>query len=519
MSTTLEIKELDIDIIPPITSRMNDPEYGGSKIVIVGKPGTGKCLAEGTLVMMYDGTLKKVENIRAGELLMGDDSTPRTVLSTCSGIDNMYKVIQSNGNSYTVNEPHILSLKNKENKTIDISVNNLLSISKNIKYKGYKTALNFNTQYINFDPYIYGLNITHTNDTDFNKVKINSLEIRQQFLSGVIDNLAFYEPTYNHYHISHNNKKLFYDIVFIARSIGLVVDTIFDKNTRLYNCYIYGDIKNIPSKKYTPKHNTNPDYTNLTYKIKIQYVGKGQYYGFQLDGNHRFLLADFTVTHNTTLIKSILYSKKHIFPVAMVMNGSEDSNFAYAGQNNDGFIPSTFVYNEYNEEKLKDFIKRQKIAKKHLENPWAVLLIDDCTDDTKVLHKPLQQALFKRGRHFKMLYLLSLQYAMDVKPVIRCNVDGIFILREPILKNRKSLWENYASIVPDFSIFCQLMDKLTDDYCCLYIQNVAGTNNFLDCIYWYKAKPLPENWQFGSDVYIDHHNQRYNTDYVDPIIA
>ena len=47
--------------------------------------------------------------------------------------------------------------------------------------------------------------------------------------------------------------------------------------------------------------------------------------------------------------------------------------------------------------------------------------------------------MFKRGRHWKMWYILSLQYSMDVKPVIRTNVDGVFILRELILKNRKSL--------------------------------------------------------------------------------
>ena len=36
------IKELDPDIIAPSTKRMNVPEQGGSKIVIIGKPGTGK---------------------------------------------------------------------------------------------------------------------------------------------------------------------------------------------------------------------------------------------------------------------------------------------------------------------------------------------------------------------------------------------------------------------------------------------------------------------------------------------
>ena len=42
-TTTIEIQELNPDMIPPITSRFQDPTYnGGCKLVVVGKPGTGK---------------------------------------------------------------------------------------------------------------------------------------------------------------------------------------------------------------------------------------------------------------------------------------------------------------------------------------------------------------------------------------------------------------------------------------------------------------------------------------------
>ena len=40
---TVKIKELDPEIIPPLTARIHEKGYmGGSKIVVIGKPGTGK---------------------------------------------------------------------------------------------------------------------------------------------------------------------------------------------------------------------------------------------------------------------------------------------------------------------------------------------------------------------------------------------------------------------------------------------------------------------------------------------
>jgi hypothetical protein len=60
---------------------------------------------------MYDGTIKMVQDITEGELLMGDDSSPRKVLSLATGKDEMYDIIPAKGEKYTVNSVHILCLK------------------------------------------------------------------------------------------------------------------------------------------------------------------------------------------------------------------------------------------------------------------------------------------------------------------------------------------------------------------------------------------------------------------------
>src|SRR3990167_6721467 len=66
----------------------------------------GKCLAPETPVLMFDGNIKLAKDIELGDLLMGADSTPRTVLALYNGKDNMYKVSQYRGDDYIVNSRH-----------------------------------------------------------------------------------------------------------------------------------------------------------------------------------------------------------------------------------------------------------------------------------------------------------------------------------------------------------------------------------------------------------------------------
>jgi hypothetical protein len=249
--------------------------------------------------------------------------------------------------------------------------------------------------------------------------------------------------------------------------------------------------------------------------IKIKELDLNLIYPFEntnrskTQGGHKIVIIGKPGTGKTTLITSILYSKKHVIPTGMAVSGSEDSNGFYKK-----LFPSIFVCNEYNEDEIRNFVKRQKIATRYLENPWAVLLLDDCTDDPKIFNTPLQHGLFKRGRHFAMLYILSLQYALDVKPVIRTNIDGTFILREPTLKIRKCIWENYASIIPDFALFCEILDSMPE-FTALYIHNVSRSNNWMDSVFYYKADLPPSNFKFGCKEYWDHHATRFNQEYVD----
>ncbi len=138
----------------------------GDLVIIAARPAMGKCLGKGTKVLMYDGTLKNVEDVEVGDQLMGDDSTPRNVLSLARGREKMYWVRQNKGIDYRVNESHILSLKRSRNEgkhkhgdILNISVKEYNQKSKKFhsNYKGYKVAVEFKKQKLPIEPYFLGV--------------------------------------------------------------------------------------------------------------------------------------------------------------------------------------------------------------------------------------------------------------------------------------------------------------------------------------------------------------------------
>jgi len=138
----------------------------GDLVIIAARPAMGKCLGLGTKVVMYDGTLKNVEDIVVGDQLMGDDSTPRNVLSLARGREKMFWVRQNKGIDYRVNESHILSLKRSRNEgkhthgdilNIEVKDYNKKSKKFHSNYKGYKVGIDFKKQKLEIDPYFLGL--------------------------------------------------------------------------------------------------------------------------------------------------------------------------------------------------------------------------------------------------------------------------------------------------------------------------------------------------------------------------
>ena len=150
---------------------MERPWHRGDLTGILAGTGIGKCLAKDTSVLMFDGSTKPVQDIKVGELLMGPDSKPRKVLSLARGQQEMFRVIGTDGTSYTVNKSHILSLKYsntesgygyKKGDICNISIEDYLKKSNKFKacFKGYRTGVDFPNKETRFDPYLMGLRLS-----------------------------------------------------------------------------------------------------------------------------------------------------------------------------------------------------------------------------------------------------------------------------------------------------------------------------------------------------------------------
>ena len=73
--------------------------------------GGRRCFGIDTPILMYDGTVKPVQDVVVGDLLMGPDSQPRKVMILSRGQDILYKIIPLKGSPWVCNAKHVLSLK------------------------------------------------------------------------------------------------------------------------------------------------------------------------------------------------------------------------------------------------------------------------------------------------------------------------------------------------------------------------------------------------------------------------
>ena len=234
-------------------------------------------------------------------------------------------------------------------------------------------------------------------------------------------------------------------------------------------------------------------------------------------------------TGKSTLVKDLLFHHQNI-PMGTVISGTEESNSFYGK-----IIPPIFIHGQYNAAILANFVKRQQLITSKIQrqenarvagqpivksnlDPRSFMILDDCLYDDSWIRDINIRYLFLNGRHQKVFFLITMQYPLGIPPVLRTNVDYVFILREPYISNRKRIFDNFGSSFPNFEFFCQIMDQCTENFECLVINNNTRSNKIEDAIFWYKAAiqgdfriGAPEFWKHNATFYRDREEEDVNS--------
>jgi replicative DNA helicase len=307
-------------------------------------------LIKDTEILMYNGELKKIQDIQIGDLVMSEDNSPLKVKNIMTDVNELYNVSHyHNDENYIVNKDFILSLKYKFKKNI-IEYNNCFAIkwfdNKSIIEKSVKFAYNNNNKkkinksaisyfenikedrqvnikvcdYLNLSPKmqtkLYGIKslilfakkeipynsyiignieginlygmLENTNISD--KYKYNSINVRFNYLAGVIDGYGYNKDDKYILEIPELNSYI-KDLIFMIKSISL--NCIYKDNILI----IYGSrITKIPTKKFKIKCNLNK-YNN---KLQVDNYGIDTYYTLEFAKKSKYILGNCIVVNGYT---------------------------------------------------------------------------------------------------------------------------------------------------------------------------------------------------------------------------
>lgn len=91
------------------------------------------CFAKNTQIPLWNGQFKMSQDVKVGDVLIGDDGVPRNVLAITSGEDELYEINQEVGDNYVVNSKHTLVLKTQRYQTYEFTVQDYIKRSQSFK--------------------------------------------------------------------------------------------------------------------------------------------------------------------------------------------------------------------------------------------------------------------------------------------------------------------------------------------------------------------------------------------------
>ena len=154
---------------------------------------------------------------------------------------------------------------------------------------------------------------------------------RLEILAGLLDTDGNYDLRGNVFDFINKNENITNGLVFIARSLGFYCSIQECKKTcktnkgtfggKYFRVCISGNLDIIPTKIKRKQARKRSDFKNhLVSSFSLQELPEDDFYGFELTGDHLYLLEDFTVTHNTGKSRAIfeIFLQKRVKTLILV---------------------------------------------------------------------------------------------------------------------------------------------------------------------------------------------------------
>lgn len=212
--------------------------------------------------------------------------------------------------------------------------------------------------------------------------------------------------------------------------------------------------------------------------------------------------------------RDIIRQQKHI-PGGMIISPTDKMSAFYGD-----FFPELYIHYDFEPSLISGLLYRQEIMIEKAQekrkqgkkvDPSAFLLMDDCmSKKANWVKDDTISEIFMNGRHYRLTYMLTMQYSLGISPELRSNFDYIFLLGEDFISNQKRIYEHYAGMFPTFDSFQTVFNKLTDNFGCMVIDNKVKSKKLTDKIFWYKSKDIPNDFKIGCKQFYEYHDDNYD---------
>lgn len=268
--------------------RVFGPESAQRTLLCVHGTGTGKCHGWDTSIMMSDWSTKMVQDVCIGDTVMGDDGTLRHVVDTVVGYGQLF-CVKTALSSFTCTLDHTLCF--------------LCARTGNVKELTLRDYLALGHDAATLRLYKY---TPHVLRGVFLVDRISEMES-----IGVID------ASVQHFNVW--KEPLARELVDRANASGF------------------------EAQWYVDAGGITVEIARFTGCFEVVHMGQAAYYGFETDGNHRYLLADCIVTHNSYnalgISANFTDAYKKIYKVALDRQPEGSIDYAWVSKN----TPSVFV--------------------------------------------------------------------------------------------------------------------------------------------------------------------------------